>query len=278
MLVPVHWWLELCLGPLVGRAMSRVMSRGGCGLRKYLDSLLVDTHQVGCSSWCLQAAGWGKVLVLIHQEGIHHQRCSRGLMLLSMSPTSVPVLRVSNSQALPLQETPKSADMFGRESYRITAFTLGPGACEFLCVCLWRVKFLFLPPSPSCWAPEIKLHSPSRPNALGGLSSYCHTPELGSLMWGSGLSFLWENLCNILQGMNHPPGRYGILLYHKFTPSPSLIVGPVYVFICRKSFLVGSSLIHPWLFCRSLWVWCTHERRWVQSLSAISASLPEWHS
>ena len=27
-LVPVHWWVELGLGPLVGRAVSRGMSRG----------------------------------------------------------------------------------------------------------------------------------------------------------------------------------------------------------------------------------------------------------
>ena len=33
-LVPAHWWVELGLGLLVGRAMSRGVSRGTCGLRK----------------------------------------------------------------------------------------------------------------------------------------------------------------------------------------------------------------------------------------------------
>ena len=33
-LVPAHWWMELGLGLLVGRAMSRGVSRGSCGLRK----------------------------------------------------------------------------------------------------------------------------------------------------------------------------------------------------------------------------------------------------
>ena len=32
--VPSHLWVDLGLGPLVGRAISRGMSRGGCGLRK----------------------------------------------------------------------------------------------------------------------------------------------------------------------------------------------------------------------------------------------------
>ena len=35
-LVPVHWWVELGLGPLVGRAVSMGVSRGSCGLRNSL--------------------------------------------------------------------------------------------------------------------------------------------------------------------------------------------------------------------------------------------------
>ena len=33
------WWVELGLGPLVGRAMSRDTSRGDCGLWKSLVNL-----------------------------------------------------------------------------------------------------------------------------------------------------------------------------------------------------------------------------------------------
>jgi len=36
--VPAHWWVELGLGPLV----DRVMSRGGYGLRKSLGNLSAD--------------------------------------------------------------------------------------------------------------------------------------------------------------------------------------------------------------------------------------------
>ena len=61
--------------------------------------------------------------------------------------TSVHVLRVSNSQTLPLQETPKSADMFGPESYQITAFTLGPGACEVF-VCMPLKSKISISPGP----------------------------------------------------------------------------------------------------------------------------------
>lgn len=61
--------------------------------------------------------------------------------------TSVHVLRVSNSQTLPLQETPKSADMFGPEFYQITAFTLGPGACEVF-VCMPLKSKVSISPSP----------------------------------------------------------------------------------------------------------------------------------
>ena len=33
---------------------------------------------------------------------------------------------------------------------------------------------------------------------LLGLSSQCQTPRLGSLTWGSELSLLWENFCDII--------------------------------------------------------------------------------
>ena len=47
---------------------------------------------------------------------------------------------------------------------------------------------------------------------LGGCSSHCQTSRLGSLIWGSELSLLWENFCGIIifQFMNFPHGRYGI--------------------------------------------------------------------
>ena len=49
--VPTHWWVELGLGTLVSKAVSRGMSRGGFGLRKSLGSL--------------SANGWGCVPALL---------------------------------------------------------------------------------------------------------------------------------------------------------------------------------------------------------------------
>ena len=76
--MPAHWCMELDIGPQVGRAMSRGMSRGGCGLRKSLGSLSADgwgcvptqlvVWLVASQHWSLQAVGWGQVLVLMIQR------------------------------------------------------------------------------------------------------------------------------------------------------------------------------------------------------------------
>lgn len=63
-----YWWVELGLDPLVGRVMSKGVSRGGCGHRKSLNSMSVNGW--GCvppsrlviwpevsQHWCLQAFG-----------------------------------------------------------------------------------------------------------------------------------------------------------------------------------------------------------------------------
>ena len=46
----------------------------------------------------------------------------------------------------------------------------------------------------------------------GASSSHCQIPRLGSLMWGSEFSLLWENFCGIIifQFVYRPPGGYGI--------------------------------------------------------------------
>ena len=41
-LVPAHWWVELGLVPLVGRAVSGGVFRGGCELSMTLGSLSAD--------------------------------------------------------------------------------------------------------------------------------------------------------------------------------------------------------------------------------------------
>ena len=72
-LVPAYWCMELCLVPLVDRAMSRGVFRVTSGLRIPLGSLSDDGW--GCvvtllvfwpevsQHWSLQAIGWDQVLV-----------------------------------------------------------------------------------------------------------------------------------------------------------------------------------------------------------------------
>ena len=50
-LMPAHWWVELDLLPLVGRAMSQSMFAGSCWFRTTLGSLSADE--------------WGRVPILL---------------------------------------------------------------------------------------------------------------------------------------------------------------------------------------------------------------------
>ena len=56
-LVTAHWWVEEGLGPLVGRVVSRGVSRGGCVFNKILGSLSTDGW--GCVPSLL--AAWPEV-------------------------------------------------------------------------------------------------------------------------------------------------------------------------------------------------------------------------
>ena len=91
--VPAQWWVELGLGPLVGRAVSMDVSRGGYGLRKPLGSLTADGWDCvpaqlvawpeASQHWCLQVVGWGSVfsaflpafVVCVLFEESHSDRC-----------------------------------------------------------------------------------------------------------------------------------------------------------------------------------------------------------
>lgn len=77
-LVTDYWWIDLGLGPLVGSAMSKGVSRGSCGLRKSLGCLSgdewgcvptqIDVWPEASQHWSVQAVGWGQVLVLMTQD------------------------------------------------------------------------------------------------------------------------------------------------------------------------------------------------------------------
>ena len=77
---------------------------------------------------------------------------------------------------------------------------------------------------------------------LWGSFSQCQTLRLGSLTWGSGLSHLWENLCDIIifQFMGLPPLGMGFDYIEKAPLLPSHC-SFFFVFGCKISFLVGTT-------------------------------------
>ena len=89
--------------------------------------------------------------------------------------------------------------------------------CTLLCVCPPRVESLF---------PPVLLKSCNQiPLAFkvwffGNSYSFCCTPRLGNLTWGSEPSLQWVDLCGIivLQFVSHPPSGYGIRFYCDCTP------------------------------------------------------------
>ena len=206
----VLWWAG---------AVSRGMSRAGCGFRKSLGSLSADGW--GCvptqlaawpeasQHWSLQAVGWSQVLVpkcqplgeFTHMHALrytcHQCLCPQG------GPQPPPV-----SPGGP----PKPAGRSGLGSYHSTAFALGPSAHENLCAPF--KSEVSISPSPV----ELLQSSP------GGLQSQMlwgllflvpDTWDGGGLTWGSELSLMWENLCSviILQFVGHPPwGVWDLLM------------------------------------------------------------------
>ena len=78
----------------------------------------------------------------------------------------------------------------------------------------------------------------------GNSSSRCRTPSLESPMWGSELSLLCENLCIviILQLVGCPPRGVEFDYISSLPLLPISLRFLLYVFSCRRSFLVGSSL------------------------------------
>lgn len=96
-------------------------------------------------------------------------------------------------------------------SYEVTNYFL---LCAWDLACILQEQNLCFP--QSCGLPVIKPYWLSKTYSLGTPSPICWTPKLGSLMWGSGLSLLWEGLCGIitLQSVGlHPAGMgFGLIV------------------------------------------------------------------
>ena len=85
-----------------------------------------------------------------------------------------------------------------------------------------RVEFLF---PPVLWNSCDQTLLTFKVRVPGGSSSFCQTPSLGSLTWGSEFSLLWENFCGIIifQFVGCPPSGDGILFYHDCAASTILL-------------------------------------------------------
>ena len=114
-----------------------------------------------------------------------------------MASASVYVPRVSHCYtAIPAspQDSPRPAGRSSPGSYQITAFALGPSACEILCVPLQsEVSISSRPlelPKLSPLAFKVKCSRGYCPPSAG--------PRLRSYIWGSELSLLWESLYTVI--------------------------------------------------------------------------------
>ena len=150
---------------------------------------------------------------------------------------------VSHSQPPSPQETFKDLQVvLAYAPMGVTALPWVPVHVK-TCACPARVESLF---PPVLWSSCTQAPLTSKAKCSGGSSSQCQTPRLGSLKWGSELSLLWENLCDIIIS--------SLWVAHLASMGFDYIVNVLllpsccdffFVFGCRISFLVGSSL-----FCR----------------------------
>ena len=112
-----------------------------------------------------------------------------------------------------------------------------------LCVCSPWVESVFsLVLGSSCAQSPLAFKA----NCSGSSSSRCQTQRLGNLASSSEFSLQWENLCVIiiLQFVGCPPAGYHMVFDHVMK---ALLLtchcGFFFVFGCKISFLVGSSLL-----------------------------------
>ena len=140
-------------------------------------------------------------------------------VLPSTSTTSVlvPTVRHSRPPTSP-SDPPRPACRSGPDFCVVTAFS--PRSwCSWDLVCSFQ-EWSFYDQVPLAF----------KAKCSGGFSFRCQTLRSGCLMWGSELSFLWENLYHVIifQFVGHPPGGYGIWLYCECTP-PTISLWP---FLC----------------------------------------------
>ena len=270
-LVPIHWWVELGLVPVVGRAVlggvfsgqlygqgekamaphsstlawqipwmeepGRLQSMGslrvghdwsdlaaGSMVRKTLGSLSAKGGAVFPPCWLVDP-GWPSTRAFRLSCGARFWWKNGGLqegscqwVLPRTTIISVFVPTASHRHPAFAGDSPIWAGRSGLGSYEVTAFPLG------WCMCPPRVEFLF---PPVLWNSCDQTPLAFKGRFCGTSSSCCQTPGLGSLIWGSELSLLWENFCDTsFQFVGHSLGRYGIWFYREYAPHTALLWPP----------------------------------------------------
>ena len=144
------------------------------------------------------------------------------------------------------EDAPQPTGRPGSASCGVTAPPCVPG-CTRHCVHLPKVTCLF---PPVLWSSFYKAPLACQVNSSGGSSFWCQIPRVGSLLWGLKLSFLFENFCDVIISpslwVTHLK-RYGIWLYHDFTPPTVSLWFLLYVFRCRI-FWDSFQSFYWWLF------------------------------
>ena len=129
-------------------------------------------------------------------------------------------------------DSPRPAGGSDPGSFQITASDLGLRACE-ICVHPLRVESI----SYSSLHPLKVSTTGLQSKHSGGWFSWCRTPRLGRIMWGSEPSLLWENLCNC----NYPPlvGHQPLGMVLDYTTSLPLLPASWFllsIFTCGRYF------------------------------------------
>ena len=135
-----------------------------------------------------------------------------------------------------LEGSPRLVSWSDPGSFQMTAFVLGLGVCEILHVPFKNEVFV------SFSSLIHKPHQPSKPDVLG-LSSWCRTPRLGSLMWGSDPYFLGRTSAIVtLPFVSFLPGGMD-LDYHYISTSLYLLLNNLwflhYILHFEKSLLLA---------------------------------------
>ena len=97
---------------------------------------------------------------------------------------------MASPPALAPGDSPRPAGRPSPDSYQITPFALGSRACEILCAPFESEVSIYPSPQGLLQLSTAGLQS----QMLWGLIFLVLDPRLGSLIWGSELRLLWENI------------------------------------------------------------------------------------